>query len=372
MFEFLIVGAGFAGCVLAERIATVLNKPILIVEKRDHIGGNAYDFYNNDGILVHKYGPHWFHTNDKNVVNYLSLFTDWRFHKHRVRVWVDDKLLPFPINIDTINKLYGLNFKNSEELKAYFDRVKVNIVQPKNAEEMVLSRFGLDLYQKIFKKYTLKQWNVDPKELLPEVTGRIPIRYDHEDSYFDDIYQMMPMQGYTKLFERMVDNKNISVSLNTDYKDIINKISFKKLIYTGPVDEFFNYKYGKLPYRSVYFEHKTMHNKFYQEYQQINFPNHFAYTRIIEWKHATGQKHCYTTITKEYPCDPEENNNEKYYPVLTHKSVVQYQAYKKEADRLNNIYFCGRLAEFKYYNMDQVVKRALHLFSEIAKEYKPI
>lgn len=368
MFDFLIVGAGFAGSVLAERIADVLNKKVLIVEKRNHIGGNAYDYYNEDGILVHKYGPHWFHTNNDNIVKYLSVFTDWIRKDHKIRVNINGKLVPLPINIETVNILYDFNFTEPEELEAYFNKVRIPIKNPQNAEEQVISQVGLDLYEKIYKKYTTKQWNIDPKKLLPEVTGRIPVRYNNDDRYFNDKYQLMPKYGYTRMFNKMLKHRNISLLLNTRYQDIINYISFKKLIYTGPIDEFFDYKYGKLPYRSVRFEHETIKREFYQDFQQINFPNHYPYTRIIEWKHATEQKHCFTTITKEFPCDPEEVENEKYYPVLMKESISNYKKYEKDAQKLRTTYFCGRLAEFKYYNMDQIVERALNMFRFIAEK----
>lgn len=362
MYDFLIVGAGFSGCVLAERIASQLNKKVLIVEKRNHIGGNAYDYYNEYGILVHKYGPHWFHTNDKKVFQYLSQFTEWIPHYHRVRTYVDGMLLPIPINMDTVNMLYGMNLQSPQEVQAFYDSVRdKSITKPQNAEEMVISLVGEDLYKKFFKGYTLKQWEIHPRELAASVTARIPTRTNRDDRYFTDTYQCMPKYGYTAMFEKMIQHKNIHVLLKVDYKEVIDVIKFNKMIYTGPIDTFFDYIHGKLPYRSLRFEHETYPQEFYQAYQQINYPNEYDFTRIVEWKHATHQKHPYTTITKEYSLLAGEND-EKYYPIPKEDNHERFNLYKKEAEKEKNVYFCGRLADYKYYNMDQVVARALHIF----------
>lgn len=363
MFDFLIVGAGFSGSIFAERIASQLNKKVLIVDKRAHIGGNAFDYYNEDGILVHKYGPHWFHTNDKGVFDYLSLFTNWRYHFHRVRSYVDGNIVPIPINSDTLTILYGLKLQSPAEVQAYYDSVKVPVKTPANSEEVVTSQVGEDLYNKLFKGYTSKQWGVQPKELAASVTGRIPVRTNRDDRYFTDTYQAMPKQGYTAMFQKMLSHNNISIMLQTDYRSIINEISYKKLIYTGPVDSFFDYKYGKLPYRSLRFEHETLNQEQYQSYQQINYPNEYDFTRIVEWKHATGQKSPVTTITREYPM-PAEEGMEKYYPIPREDNHELFKKYKEDADKLDNVIFCGRLADYKYYNMDQVVARALKLFED--------
>ena len=363
-FDFLIVGAGFSGCVLAERIATQLNKKVLIVEKRNHIGGNAFDFYNEAGILIHKYGPHWFHTSSSKIFKYLSQFTEWRLHSHRVRSYVDGILLPIPINMDTINFLYNKNFSHPSEVEKYLKSVRKKIAHPKNAEEMVLSSVGNDLYEKFFKGYTIKQWGISPSKLSASVTARIPTRYNRDDRYFNDIYQAMPKYGYSYLFHNLIKHPNISVLLKTDYKNIIDDLNFNQMIYTGPIDEFFDYLHGKLPYRSLQFEHETLDSEFYQEYQQVNYPNDYDFTRIVEWKHATGQKHPRTTITKEYPCDPSANGNEKYYPVPNDENRELYRKYHTAAKKLKAVYFCGRLADYQYYNMDQVVARALSIFEK--------
>jgi len=363
MYDFLIVGAGYSGSVLAERIASTMNKKVLLVDRRSHIAGNAYDYYNEDGVLVHKYGPHWFHTNDKKVFEYLSKFTEWRLHEHLVRSYVDGKLLPFPINLNTLNELYGFNFTSSEQVQEFYDKVKSEIKNPRNAEEMVLSQVGEDLYEKFFKGYTLKQWEIDPKDLAASVTARIPTRTNTDDRYFTDTYQGVPKHGYTNMFNKMLSHPDISILLQTDYRNIINEIEYKILIYTGPIDSFFDYKLGKLPYRSLRFEHETFNQEYYQSHQQINYPNDNDYTRIVEWKHATGQKSDVTTITREYSMLAEDGM-EKYYPIPREHNHVLYNKYKAEADKLENVIFLGRLADYKYYNMDQVVARALMIFEK--------
>lgn len=366
MFDFLIVGAGFSGAVLAERIASQLGKKVLVVDKRNHIGGNAYDYYNEAGILIHKYGPHWFHTNDKGVFNYLSKFTQWRYHFHIVKTYVDGRLLPIPINMDTLNSLYGLNLQSPEEVQAYFDKVRVPISFPKNSEEVVVSQVGEDLYNKFFKGYTLKQWEIHPKDLAASVTARIPTRTNRDERYFTDTYQCMPKDGYNVLFQNMLNHPNISILLNTDYKDIQSFIPFNKMIYTGPIDSFFDYKFGKLPYRSLRFEHETYNKEFFQSVQQVNYPNDYDFTRIVEWKHATGQKSSVTTITREYSILANDETD-KYYPIPMEENHQLFNSYKKEADKLDNVIFCGRLADYKYYNMDQVIARALMIFEKQIK-----
>ena len=366
MYDYLIVGAGFAGCVLAERIASQLDKKVLIVDRRNHIGGNAYDYYNEEGILIHKYGPHWFHTNDKKVFQYLSQFTEWRFHYHRVRASVDGMLLPIPINMDTVNKLYGMNLSSPKEVQRFYDSVREQIERPRNAEEMVISKVGRDLYEKFFLGYTLKQWEIHPRELDASVTARIPTRTNRDDRYFSDKYQGVPKHGYTKMFERMISHKNISILLKTNYRDILDIVKFNKMIYTGPIDEFFDFMHGKLPYRSLRFEHETIDVEYFQSVQQVNYPNEYDFTRIVEWKHATGQKHSKTTITREYSIAAKDHE-EKFYPIPREQNRVLYQKYKEEAEKLNNVIFCGRLADYKYYNMDQIVARAIAIFNRKIK-----
>ncbi len=363
MYDYLIVGAGFAGSVFAERIAGELNKKVLIVDKRSHIAGNAFDFYNEDQILMHKYGPHWFHTNNKKVFDYLSQFTEWRFHEHRVKSSINGKLYPFPINRDTLNMLYSLNLKTDDEAEAYYKTVRINFKNIRNSEDMVLNLVGEDLFNKFYKGYTIKQWGIEARNLAPSVTARIPVRRNRDDRYFTDTYQGIPANGYTEMFNRMLGNKNITLLLNTDYKEIIDSVKFNKMIYTGPIDEFFGFMFGRLPYRSLRFEHETLEREFYQECQQVNFSNDFDFTRIVEWKHATGQRHPKTTITKEYALQAEEGMD-KYYPIPRDENMELYSKYREEGDKLESVIFCGRLAEYKYYNMDQVTARALSVFEK--------
>jgi UDP-galactopyranose mutase len=361
-FDFLIVGAGLTGCVFAERISSQLNKSVLLIDGRDHIGGNVYDYYNDQGLLIHKYGPHWFHTNDDAVFQYLSLFTQWRFHIHKVRSMVDGMLLPFPINRDTINLLYHKNYSSEEEVEAFFEDVRdKSIGYARNAEEMIVSKIGWDLYEKFYKNYTVKQWDIDPKNLAASVTSRIPIRTNCYDGYFSDRYQGVPLEGYTKMLSRMIDNDRITVQLNTEHRKVAESIQFEKMIFTGSMDDFFDYRHGLLPYRSIRFEHDVLAQERYQPFQQVNYPNSHAFTRITEWKHATGQQHNHTAITKEFPFQAT-CTGERYYPIPTPENDKIYALYCKEAAKVTNCIFCGRLADYKYYNMDQVVARALKIF----------
>jgi len=363
MFDYIIVGSGFAGSVLAERIAKTLNKKVLVIDKRNHIGGNCYDYYNNAGILVHKYGPHYFRTNLKYVFDYVSQFTEWHYIQYRIKVMIDGRLLPLPINLDTINDLYGANF-STDNLQTFFDKQKTHIERISNSEDVIKSKVGKELYEKIYKEYTVKQWGLEPKDLDASVCARIPVRTNRDDRYFTDKYQAMPKYGYHKMFEKMLDHPNIHLMLQTAYGDIKDIISFKKLIWTGPIDEFFDFKHGKLSYRSLRFEHETLDMEYYQQVSQVNYPVDYDFTRIVEIKHATGQKHNKTTIVREYP----ESIGEPYYPIPKPEHEAIYTRYNGEAKKNKNVYFIGRLAEYKYYNMDQVVEKALHLFDKIRKE----
>jgi UDP-galactopyranose mutase len=361
MVDYLIVGAGLTGCVLAERIASQCDQRVLVVDVRDHIGGNASDYFNEHGILVHRHGPHWFHTNDKDIFDYLSRFTAWHYHSHIVRAYVDGQLLPIPINMDTINRLYGMTLRSPQDVEAFLDSVREHIPYPQNAEEMVLSRVGRDLYGKFFRGYTIKQWALDPTRLAASVTARIPVYTNRDCRYFTDTYQAVPLHGYHRMFARMLSHPNISVILQTDYRSIIGSITFNRMIYTGPIDTFFDCVYGALPYWSLRFEHETYDVEFYQPVQQINYPNNYDFSRTIEWKHATGQQHDRTTVTREYPTEPS-GLDDRYYPVPNDENDERYQQYRRQADRLESVLFAGRLADYKYYNMDQAVACALNLF----------
>lgn len=363
MFDYLIVGAGFAGSVLAERLASRSNKKVLIIDKRSHIGGNAYDHYNEDGILVHKYGPHIFHTNSKDVFDYLSQFTEWRSYEHRVLASVDGQLVPMPINLDTINKMYGLSL-TSFQLEEWFESVAEKVPQIRTSEDVVVSKIGRELYEKFFRNYTRKQWAMDPSELDKSVTSRVPTRTNRDDRYFTDTYQAMPLHGYTRMFEQMLNHPNIKIMLNTDYREIQHVIPFKEMIFTGPVDEFFDYKFGKLPYRSLEFKHETLNTETFLPTAVVNYPNEHAYTRITEFKYLTGQQHPKTSVVYEFP----RAEGDPYYPVPRPENAELYNKYKKLADQTPYVHFVGRLATYKYYNMDQVVAQALTLYKKITEK----
>lgn len=360
MFDYLIVGAGFAGSVLAERLATQAGKKVLIIDKRDHIGGNAFDYYNNDGILIHKYGPHIFHTNSKDVFEYLNQYTDWRPYEHRVLASVDGQLVPIPINLNTINKLYGLNL-NSNQVEEFFASKAETVDRVKTSEDVVVSKVGRELYEKFFRGYTRKQWDLDPSELDASVTARVPTRTNRDDRYFTDTFQAMPLHGYTAMFQKMLSHPNIKIMLNTDYKEVIDIIPHKKLIYSGPVDSYFDYCYGKLPYRSLEFKFETVDAEYFQSTGTINYPNEQAFTRITDFKYLTGQVHSKTAIVYEFP----RAEGDPYYPVPRPENAELYKKYQKLAEAQSDTYFVGRLATYKYYNMDQVVAQALTLFKKI-------
>ncbi|MBE6068687.1 MAG: UDP-galactopyranose mutase [Clostridium lundense] len=361
MFDYLIVGCGLSG-VSCSRLLAEQGKKVLIIDKRNHIGGNAYDYYNKDGILIHKYGPHIFHTNSKEVWEFLSSFTQWRDYKHKVLSYVSGKQVPMPINLDTINILYGTSY-TVNNINEFYDKIKENNIEVKNAKDMVVSKVGEDLYELFFKGYTKKQWDLYPEELEKEVTARIPIRNNRDDRYFTDRYQGIPLYGYTKMVENMLNHPNIYIMLNTDYKDIKNEIKYSKLIYTGCTDEFFDYKLGKLPYRSIRFEEETLDIEFYQSVGTVNYPNDYDFTRITEYKHLTGQKSNKTTIMKEYSC----SEGEPYYPIPQSKNIKLYNKYKEEIDKLFDTYFLGRLGTYKYLNMDAIVLQAMEFVKDISK-----
>ncbi len=360
MFDYLIVGAGFAGAVLAERLANGSGKKVLICDKRPHIAGNAYDHYNDDGILVHKYGPHIFHTNAADVFDYLSRFTEWREYQHRVLASVDGMLVPIPINIDTINKLFGLQL-TSLDIQEFYDGLREDRSEIKTSEDVVVSAVGQDLYEKFFKNYTRKQWGIDPSELDASVTARVPTRTNRDDRYFTDKFQAMPKHGYTRMFENMLDHPNIKIVLNCDYREIESEIPYREMIYTGPVDSYFDYAYGELPYRSLEFKHETHDTETFQEAPVVNYPNEQPYTRVTEFKYLTGQKHNKTSIVYEYP----QAEGDPYYPIPKPENAELYAKYKKLADAEPGVHFVGRLATYRYYNMDQVVAQALTTYGKI-------
>jgi UDP-galactopyranose mutase len=359
MFDYLIVGAGFAGSVLAERLASQLDASILLVDKRNHVGGNAYDCYNEAGILVHRYGPHIFHTNSERVFDYLSRFTAWRPYEHRVLASVDGQLVSMPINANTLNQLYGLNLSCRQ-----VDEFLASVAEPceiRSSRDVVVNRVGQELYEKFFRNYTRKQWGIDPSELDASVTARVPVRTSRDERYFTDRFQAMPLHGYTRMFEQMLAHPNIRILLNTDYRDIVDEVKCREVIFTGPVDEYFDYCYGRLPYRSLHFEHQTHDRPLYQSAAVVNYPNEHAYTRITEFKYLTGQDHAKTSIVFEYP----RSEGDPYYPIPRSENTELYQRYKDLTETLDDVHFTGRLGTYKYYNMDQVVAQSLSLFEKL-------
>jgi UDP-galactopyranose mutase len=358
-FDYLIVGAGYAGSVLAERLARGSGKQILLVDRRPHIGGNAYDHYNEAGILVHKYGPHIFHTNSKEVFDYLSRFTDWRQYQHKVLASVDGQLVPVPINLDTINKLYGLNL-NSFQMEEFLSIRAEHREQIRTSEDVVVNKVGRELYEKFFRGYTRKQWGLDPSELDAQVTARVPTRTNRDDRYFTDTYQAMPRNGFTRMFENMLDHPNIKILLNTDYRHVKDIIPHKEVIYCGPVDEFFEFRFGRLPYRCLDFRHETLNQQQFQPVAVVNYPNDNAFTRITEFKHLTGQEHSKTSIVYEYP----QAEGDPYYPIPRRENAELYRQYQELAEQ-EGVHFVGRLATYKYYNMDQVVAQGLTLYARL-------
>ena len=378
MFEYVIIGAGLAGSILAERIANILDKKVLIIEKRNHIGGNCFDYYNGDGVLVHKYGPHIFHTNLENVWNYMSQFTDWHNYQHHVLGFIDGKTVPIPFNLNTLHELLPEVMAEELEKKLINNfgfNAKIPILELKKSKDNDLKFLADFIYEKVFLNYTKKQWGVKPEELDPLVTERVPIYISRDNRYFQDKYQGTPKNGYHKIFEEMLKNSNVKLMLNTDFKELIkiedNKIyllenEFKgKLIFTGKIDELFDYKFGELPYRSLRFEFENLNSEFFQKVGTVNYPNNYNFTRITEFKHLTRQKHDKTSIIKEYPKFYDKEEDVPYYPIPKREFNNVYQKYLEKANQIKNLMLIGRLADYKYYNMDSVVEESLKLFDNL-------
>lgn len=359
MFDYLIVGAGFSGSVIAERLASVGYR-VCVTDRRPHVGGNAYDHYDEHGVLIHKYGPHIFHTNSDRIYRYLSRFTDWRHYEHRVLANVDGRLVPFPINVDTVNALYGTRL-TEEDIQAFYDGKAEKIDDVRTFEQAVVSKIGRELYEKFIMNYTRKQWGLEPSDLDASVAARIPARTNHDDRYFTDKWQVMPLHGYTRMFERMLAHPNITLLLQADFRDVKKEVTYRNLVYTGPIDEYFQHCYGPLPYRSLAFEFKTEDRERVQDGAVINFPNEHAYTRVTEFKYLTGQTHGKSTVVYEYP----KGEGDPYYPIPRAENAELYRKYKALADATPNVYFVGRLGTYKYYNMDQCVGQALAAFDRI-------
>jgi len=375
IFDYVIVGSGFAGAVLAERIATELDKKVLIIEKRKHIGGNCFDFKDENNIIIHKYGPHIFHTNDKEVFNYICKFTNIRIFHHKVLAYIDGKKVPIPFNFNTLYQVFPDTLAKRIEkklLEKYELNSKVSILELQSEEDSDLKLLSNFIFQKIFLNYTVKQWGLTPDEIDKSVMSRVPVFMGKDNRYFTDKYQFIPTNGYTSLFNKMLNNKNIKIMLQTDFHEIAelkkNKFfifgnEFKgKVIYSGAIDELFGYRFGELPYRSLKFEPETVNTEYYQETAQVNYPNDYDFTRITEFKHFHNVKSNDTVIFREYPEKFKRGKNSRFYPVLTEKNLKLYQKYRIFARKYKNLILIGRLAEYKYYNMDEIIKKSLEIF----------
>lgn len=360
MYDWLVVGAGFAGSVLAERLASRRGERVLLIDRRPHLGGNAHDRPDEAGILVHQYGPHVFHTNSEAIATYLSRFTSWRDYEHRVRAHVDGRLLPIPINLDTVNQLYGLDL-DSAGMAALLAVRRERLDAVCTAEDAVIATVGRDLYETFFRGYTRKQWGVEPASLSKSVTARIPLRTDRDDRYFTDSFQKMPADGFTAMFQRMVDHPKIDLALGVDYAEVKHRVRFRRMIFTGAVDAFFGFRLGRLPYRSLHFRHVTLDRAWHQPVAVVNYPQGESFTRVTEHKHLTNQHHPKTSLTFEYPSD----TGDPYYPVPQPENELLYRRYRALAATARNVWFVGRLATYRYYNMDQVIGQALSTFSRI-------
>jgi len=366
-YDYLIVGAGFAGSVLAERLASQHGARVLLIDRRNHIGGNAYDEKNADGILYHKYGPHIFHTNSDAVVEYLSQFTEWRPYEHRVLATVRGQLVPIPINRTTLNMLFDAGLKTDAEAEAFLASRAEPVEDIQTSEDVVVNAVGRELYELFFQGYTRKQWGLDPSELDRSVTARIPTRTNTDDRYFTDAFQAMPSEGYTAMFERMLNHEMIDIRVGVDFRDVQDEIEADHIIYTGPIDEYFDFRFGKLPYRSLKFDHKTIEQERYQPVGTVNYPDEAVpYTRVSEYKHLTGQQAPVTTITYEYP----SAEGDPYYPIPREENQALFKRYEALADETEGVTFVGRLATYRYYNMDQIVGQALATFRRMDEKHR--
>lgn len=375
MFDVVIIGAGFAGAVLAERLASQQNKKVLLVDKRQHVGGNCYDCKDDNGIIIHKYGPHLFHSNLRHVWDYLSQFTEWDIYQHKVLACIDGKPVPIPFNLNTLYEVFPDSMARRMEeklLDEYEYNSKVPILKLKQSTDKDLQFLADFVYEKIFLHYTMKQWGMKPEEIDGAVTARVPIFIGRDNRYFNDEYQGVPKKGYTDIFNNMLNHPNIKLMLNTSAKEILELTDGKiklmgmpfdgKVIYTGLLDDLFDYKFGELPYRSVDMHFESIPKKDYQDAATVNYPNNYEFTRITEFKKVHYADVPNTTILKEYPQPYKRGENTPYYPIFTEKNQEMYAKYAEEAKKYNQLILVGRLAEYRYYDIDDMVERALQIY----------
>ncbi|WP_375381030.1 UDP-galactopyranose mutase [uncultured Sphingomonas sp.] len=361
-FDVLVVGAGFAGSVLAERLAADGDKQVLVVDRRPHIAGNAFDERDAAGVLIHRYGPHIFHTNSADVFDYLSRFTAWRPYEHRVLAEVRGQQVPIPINRTTLNALYGAGLKTDADAAAFLAGRAEPVAEVRTSEDVVVSAVGRELYELFFRGYTRKQWGLDPSELDRAVTARVPTRTDTDDRYFADRFQAMPARGYTAMFAAMLDHPNITIDLGVEYRDVIDEVDVDHIVFTGPIDEYFGFRFGKLPYRSLRFRHETLDAEWLQQVAVVNYPSEdVPHTRITEYKHLTDEQNPRTSVTYEYPAA----EGDPYYPIPRPENQALFKRYEALADATDGVTFVGRLATYRYYNMDQVVGQALATYRRL-------
>jgi UDP-galactopyranose mutase len=371
-YDILVVGAGYAGSIMAERLASQQGRRVLVIDRRDHIAGNAFDYYDEHGVLVHRYGPHIFHTKSQKAVDYLSRFTEWRPYEHRVLARVDGKFVPMPINRTTINDLYGLSLATDEDVESFLEERAEPVDHIRTSEDVVVAKVGRELYEKFFRGYTRKQWQRDPSELHSSVCARIPIRTNTDDRYFTDPFQSMPVDGYTAMFRRILDHPLIDVRVGTEYDEVKDEVEYDHLVYTGPIDKFFGYRFGALPYRSLEFELRnepTPDGGYLQPATSLNEPSEdVPYTRTTEFRWMTGQaRHDSSTVAVEYP----RSEGDPYYPIPRDDTRALYRQYEALGDELPDVTFVGRLARYQYLNMDQVVGQALSAASKLTAALAP-
>ena len=366
--DWIVVGAGFTGATFAERMATA-GRRVLIVDRRAHIGGNAHDETNAHGILVHRYGPHIFHTNSEAVWRYLGKFTEWRAYEHRVLGLVEGKLVPIPFNLDSLAALFSKKAAariESALITQYGFGKRVPILKLRTSEQPDIRDFADYVYRNVFEGYTLKQWQLRPEELSASVTARVPISVSRDARYFQDIFQAIPLRGYAEMFRRMLEHPNIVVALNYDWKRSMIKGRHTRVLFTGAIDEFLDYRFGPLPYRSIRFEERTLQKPQEQPVGTINYPNDYNFTRITEQKIITGQQAPVTTLITEFPRSHEPGRTIAHYPIPRDENRLLYGKYAAAVKaEFPDVCFAGRLADYQYYDMDQACARALKLASEL-------